>query len=202
MTSSPEARGGPVFLDACCLVNLFATGRAEEILEALPHQFAVARYVVEEEILEIGVEEGNEVAASEEGRVSLHPLLAELVGKGILEKLDVDSPEEEAALVRFAAELDDGEAHTCALAIVRGARVATDDRKAIRVFRSAWRSEGRQGEPVLRTSELLFSWARGHGLGEPEIGRIVRAIARRASFLPPRNDPLFERWMALLAREE
>jgi len=202
MTSSPEGRGGPVFLDACCLINLFATGRAEEILETLPHRFAVARYVVEEEVLEIGVEDGDEVAASEEARESLHPLLAELVDKGILENLDIASPGEEAELVRFAAEIDDGEAHTCALALVRGARVATDDRKAIRVLRSAWKGQGRQGEPVLRTSELLFSWARGHGLGEPEIGRIVRAIARRASFLPPKNDPHFERWMALLAREE
>jgi len=146
-----------------------------------------------------GGEEIDEAARVEEDRrVSLHPLLAELVRKGTLEKLDVVTPEEAAELVRFAAELDDGEAHTCALANVRGARVATDDRKAIRVPRSAWRSEGRQGEPVLRTSELLFSWARGHGLGEPEIGRIVRAITRRASFFPPKNDPHFERWMALL----
>jgi len=202
MTSSPEGRGAPIFLDACCLINLFATGRAEEILAALPHRFAVARYVVEEEILEIGVEEADEVAASEDERESLHPLLAELVGKGTLEKHDVASPEEEAELVRFAAELDDGEAHTCALALVRGARVATDDRKAIRVFGSAWKRQGREGDPVLRTSELLFAWARGHGLGDPEIGPIVRAIARRASFFPPRDDPHFDRWMALLAREE
>jgi predicted nucleic acid-binding protein len=193
MTSSREKDGDLVLLDACCLINLFATGRVEEILDSLPHRFAVARYVVEEEVLEI---------AGEEERVSLHPLLAELVGKGVLEKLDIESEEEEAELVRFAAELDDGEAHTCALAIVRRALVATDDKKAIRVFRSAWEGHGREEEPVLRTSEPLFTWARARELEEPVIGRIVRAIARRASFFPPRNDPHFERWMALLEVEE
>lgn len=152
MTSRREGRGALVFLDACCLINLFATGRAEEILQALPHRFAVARFVVEEEILEIDAEEGTEASASESGRVSLHPLLADLVEKGGLEKLDITSEEEEPELVRFTAELDDGEAHTCALATVRAARVATDDKKAIRVLRSAWEGQGQEEEPVLRTS--------------------------------------------------
>lgn len=202
MTSIREGRGALVFLDACCLINLVATGRVEEILKALPHRFAVARYVVEEEVLEIDAEEGTEASATESGRVSLHPLLAELIDKGVLEKFDIQSEEEEAELVRFAAELDDGEAHTCALASVRGARVATDDRKAIRVLRGDREDQGKDEEPVLRTSELLLSWAREHGLGDPEIGQIVQVIARRASFFPPRNDPHFERWMALLGREE
>lgn len=58
-------------------------------------------------------------STSHAGRVSLHPVLTELVQRGILERLDVETEEEETELVRFAAELDDGEAHTCALALVR-----------------------------------------------------------------------------------
>lgn len=200
MTSSSERRGDLVLLDACCLINLFATGRTEEILEALPHRWAVARYVVEEEILEIALAEGAEASRPEQVRVSLHPRLAELVDKRILEELDISSREEEAELVRFAAELDDGEAHTCALAIVRGARVATDDRKAIRVVRSAWKALGEETEPVLRTSELLFPWASGQGMGTPDLARIIRAVARRASFFPPKDDPYFGRWMELLEK--
>lgn len=202
MSSRPEGGAALVLLDASCLINLFATGRTEEILQALSYRFAVARYVVEEEVLEIDAEEPDPTSVSGEGRLSLHPLLAELVEKGILEQLDVDSEEEEAQLVRFAAHLDDGEAHTCALALVRAARVATHDKKAIRVLRSAWEGQGQVEEPVLRTSELLFSWARGHGVDETEIGRIVQAIARRASFFPPKNDPNFKHWMALLGRVE
>jgi hypothetical protein len=202
MTSGLEGGGDLVLLDACCLINLFATGRAEEILGALPYRFAVARYVVEEEVLEIGAEGGEEGSHAEEGRVSLHPLLAELVDRGILERLDIGAEEEEAELVRFAAELDDGEAHTCALALARRARVATDDKKAIRLVRSAWKSRGHEMAPVLRTSDLLFSWARAHGLGDPDLVRIVRAVARRASFFPLKDDPHFARWMELLQGED
>jgi hypothetical protein len=199
VSSRPEGEADLVLLDACCLINLFATGRTEEILQALSYRFAVARYVVEEEVLEIDAEEPDPTSASGERRVSLHPLLAELVEKGIMEQLDLDSEEERGELLRFAAELDDGEAHTCALALVRGARVATDDRKAIRILRSAWESRGDEREPVLRTSELLFSWADTQRIARPDLVRIVRAIARRASFFPPRSDPYFERWMELLA---
>ncbi len=191
---------GLVFLDACCLINLFASGRAEEILEDLPHSFAVARYVATEEVLEVQ-SEGNELSSSEESRISLHPLMADFITRGILEELDISSPEEERELVRFATELDDGEAHTCALAIVRGARVATDDRKAIRVLRSAWKSKSELLEPILRTSELLFSWAQARKTEELELLRIVRAISRRASFVPPKDDPHFELWVQLLQHE-
>lgn len=202
MASSPEPEGDLVLLDACCLINLFATGCTEEVLRALPHRWAVARYVVEEEVLEITLEDGDESSSSDRGRVPLHPLLAELVGKRILEEFDISSPEEEAELVRFATELDDGEAHTCALAVVRRGRVATDDKKAIRILRSVWKGHGQESEPVLRTSELLFSWAGAQGIGESDLVRIVRAIARRASFFPPKDDPYFERWMGLLGRED
>lgn len=202
MTSSREPEGDLVLLDACCLINLFASGHGEEILRALPYRWAIARYVVEEEILEIeveGLEKGDEPSSSDRGRLPLRPLLAELLEKGLMEELDVGSEEEQAELVRFAAELDDGEAHTCALAIVRHGRVATDDRKAIRVLRSAWKSRGHEGEPVLRTSELLFSWADAQRIARPNLVRIVRAIARQASFFPPRSDPYLERWMELLS---
>lgn len=202
MTSSHKREGDLVLLDACCLINLFASGHGEEILRGLPYRWAIARYVVEEEILDIEVEdldEGDEPPRSDRGRLPLPPLLAELLEKGLLEELDVGSEEEQAELVRFAAELDDGEAHTCALAIVRHSRVATDDRKAIRVLRTAWKSRGHEGEPVLRTSEILFSWADAKRIARPNLVRIVRTIARRASFFPPRTDPHFDRWMELLA---
>lgn len=199
MPALSEGAGNLVVLDACCVINLFATGRAEEILRAFPGRFAVARFVAEAEVLEIDAGEGGESAARDEGRVSLRPLIADLVGRGVLQMLDIVTEEEKRQLVRFAAQLDDGEAHTCALAVVRGARVATDDKKAIRVYSSAWESQDRRGVPVLRTSEILFSWAAAQRVGHPDLVRVVRAIARRASFFPPKEDPHSARWMKLLA---
>lgn len=192
MASGHEGGKALVLVDACCLINLFATGRAEEILDDLPYRFAVARYVSEKEVLELG--------AQDEERISLHPLIRALVDKGILEQLDISSSEESGYLIRFAVDLDDGEAHTCALALVRNARVATDDKKAIRVLGEAWRervaSSGLR-DLCVRTSELLFEWADSEGIEEAELVQIVHAIGRRASFIPPRGDIYFERWMRL-----
>lgn len=200
MTSVREPQGGLVLLDACCLINLFASGSAEEILRALPYRWAVARYVLEEEILEIEAEDDapDEPTATDVGRLPLRPTLVGLIERGVLAKLELGSREEEAELVRFAAELDDGEAHTCALAITRQGRVATDDKKAIRVLRAAWSERGHDGDPVLRTSDLLFSWANARQIARRDLVRIVRAIARRASYFPPKTDPRFERWIELL----
>lgn len=184
-----ESGGRLVLLDACCLLNLFATGHVEQILETSRHRFAVARYVAQEEILEIDSPQG------ERGRTPLRPRIDELIGKRHLELLEVASPREQRELVRFALELDDGEAHTLALAVTREARVATDDKKAIRIYCEA--------SPVgcLRTSDLLFEWAEAQEIPEPELQRIVRAVAFRASFFPPKTDPHFSRWMALLDDE-
>lgn len=198
MTPAVEKKRDRVFLDACCLINLFASGRAEEILTRLPFRFAVARYVIEKEVLEIGAQRHGDASAPEESRIGVNTRLAELIERGVLEQLDVRTEEETIELVRFAAELDDGEAHTCALAVVRGARVATDDRKAIRVMRRAWKSRGHSMDPVLHTSDLLFEWARAETAEDSELTRIVGAIATRASFLPSKRDPHCERWMTLL----
>jgi len=194
---------GLVLLDACCLINLFASGRVEEILKALPHDFAVARYVAEEEVLEIEAiagEDSEDTGARVE-RVILRSRIAALIENGTLTKLEISSVAEQNELIRFASQLDDGEAHTLALALTRGGRVATDDKKAIRVAEDAWdqaSSPAGAAIPCLRTSELLFEWANEAGIADPELAPVLRAITRRATFLPPKSDPHFERWMSLL----
>ena len=199
--SPPSGKGGElVLLDACCLINLFATDRVKEILEALPYEFAVARYVAHEEVLEIdAVPDGGMGVGTD--RETLRPRIAALIESGNLTKLEISSSDEQGKLLRFAAELDDGEAETLALALKRGGRVATDDKKALRVAEEAWAQESNsagRSAPCLRTSELLFEWANLRGIEDAELARILRHVARRASFLPPRSDPHFDRWMELL----
>jgi hypothetical protein len=162
--------------------------------------------VAETEVLELGAQD--DTTDDEDRGTKGSPLVNDLIEKDLVVSLSLGSRDEERALVRFAAELDDGEAHACALAVTRGARVATDDRKALRVFRVVVR-EGTTTEeetvvepvrfgPCLRTSELLFGWAQRARIPESELVEIVRAIADRASFFPARSDPYFERWMNLL----
>ena len=108
-----------VLLDACCLINLLAAGRIVEVLRLLPFRFATSHLIAEKEVLAFSREDRQ---ANEEYED--------------LELLELSTEEEMGDFVRFAMEIDDGEASVCALAIAHGGRLATDDRKALR--RSEW----------------------------------------------------------------
>lgn len=164
----PEAIGETslVLLDACCLINLLATGRCEEILDRLPYRFATSRLVADREVLSLPLEPMESLAL-----------------------LDLAAEDEIAGFVRFAEELDDGEASVCALAVARGGTVATDDRKALRVL-------GRVAPSIasLQTPEILHAWAHLTRATEREIKEALHAVRRRGRFHPHREAPRFECW--------
>jgi hypothetical protein len=180
-----KGREGPlVLLDACCLINLLASGRCEQVLGRLPYRFATSRLVATQEILTLAQ------ADEADG-----PLVREAISPARLESmeelalLDLATADEIAGFVRFAAELDDGEASVCALAIVREGTVATDDRKALRVL-------GRvaPGVPSLQTPEILHAWAHLSRATEREIAETLLAVRRRGRFHPHRDAPRFDWW--------
>jgi hypothetical protein len=184
-------QGGLLLLDACCLINLFASGRIEAVLGLLPYRFATSELVADREVLSI---RGAPRTSGEQERVALTP--RDFERSGDLEILPVTSEREQAQFVRFATELDDGEASVCALAVVHGGGVATDDRKALRIL-------GRVGAEVpalwtIQTPELLFEWARRSGAAAPEIRDALRAIADRGSFYPRAGVPRYDWWVRSL----
>jgi hypothetical protein len=175
-----------LLLDACCLINLLATGCMEEILGILPFRFATSRLVATKEVLTIARE-------AEEGV----PIEREVIPSSVLENaknltlLDLSTDQDLAAFVHFASDLDDGEASICALALTHGGGVATDDRKALRVLR-------RDAPQVLtvQTPELLHDWARLAELSPSELARILRSVEWRARFRPRSDAPKFEWWFS------
>lgn len=182
MTVKPR-KGSLVFLDACCLINLFATGRIEEILEVLPYRFATSELVADEEVLAI------HGATAPEGSSEREIVSPRRLSKPeLIEILPIASEHEQAEFVRFAANLDDGEASVCALAVVHSGAVATDDRKAIRVLD--------QMEPavaVLQTPELLQEWA-GSGVAEVAVREALIGVRVRGRFYPRSDSPAFAWW--------
>jgi predicted nucleic acid-binding protein len=170
-------------LDACCVINLAASERMREILFALPHRSAVAAYVAEKEALgAFGAERGEE----ESEAIDLSPLIAEEV----VALLRIETPEEMATKVRFAMEIDDGEAETAALALHRGGRVATDDRKARQLLQ-------REGIALLGTPEIIRSWSVATGAAPSEIAEVLRAIETRGRFFPSAEVPDGDWWRRL-----
>lgn len=171
-----DADASLLLLDTCCLINLFATGRLEEILSVLPYDLATSRFVAVNEVLSI--------AATD-------PAASRLEDFENLALLEMVSEGEMADFVRFAAELDDGEASICALAVSRKAIVATDDRKAIRVLNRAhpW-------VPIVQTPELLYEWAHLSKPSKRDVMDVLGAVRTRARFYPRADAPRFEWWAA------
>lgn len=182
------SEGQWLLLDACCLINLLATGITQEILWALPWRCGVPRYVAEKEVLRLAP--ASRQAEPEEATVIRSAYLATLDG---LEILDLESEAEITELVRFATVLDDGEAAACALAVARRGGVATDDRKALSVL-GRWAPQ----VPTLETPEILFAWARTSAPADAEVGMALRSIRDRARFVPRPGAPHCEWWWELL----
>ncbi|MEA2690823.1 MAG: hypothetical protein QOJ16_210 [Acidobacteriota bacterium] len=174
-----------LFLDACCIINLFATGLIEEILASLPYRLATSRLVATREVLSIA-----RIASPPDG-----PLEREVISPARLENtenlavLDLVTDAERADFIRFTAEIDDGEASVCALAVAHQGGVATDDRRALRVLgRIAPRV------PTVQTPELFHDWARLTRAPERTVKDVLRAVRLRARFYPRRDAPCFEWW--------
>jgi hypothetical protein len=178
------AAGRIVVVDACCLLNLHATGRVDGILGTIPADFAAATRAMQEAGYLWATSHTRGVADKE-------PISHEsLVSAGLLREWDLASEDEYATFVDFSRALDDGEARTCALAVHRGGVVATDDRAALRLLAGR-----RPAVPAVSTSHLLFRWARMTQVSAMELELVLRAIRTRARYVPPRTDPNYVWWL-------
>lgn len=133
-------------LDACSVVNLYATRRMDQILAAIGGPVAVAD-IVEREAQYV-FQGGDGEDAREREAIDLQPW----VSQGMLSLIEATHEEELLTFIDLTQELDDGEAMTAALAMHRGFTVVTDDRKAIRVLTS-------RAVPLRGTLDLVKTWA-------------------------------------------
>lgn len=177
-----------LLLDANCILNLYATGHLRDITGALPYQFRIADYVLEHEVLYVwrpSPTDGSDVQEPVD--------LTSLVEEGLIQAMGLESLAEEATFVELAADLDDGEAVTGALAFHRGYSVATDDRKARRVL-------GRLSPPVglVSTLELLKMWAEETRVPRDELGTVMAEMQSSASYRPGARDPLYTWWLSIV----
>ena len=131
--------------------------------------------------------------SGQDARRREHVDLQPLIRAGLLDILSLETEVEKASFVRFAAELADGEAMTCALAVHREADMATDDRKAIRVLNSV-----APHVPVHTTVRLLKWWAEIEQPAEATLKRALTDVQERGNFVPGRHDALLPWWRDVL----
>jgi predicted nucleic acid-binding protein len=168
----------PAILDTCVLINLLATDVFEELASTIAPSLFVCSAVAGESIY---------LRSLDPAKQPEHILLDEFFSSGILRDCDCESEIEEELYVKYAYDLDDGEAMTLAIAQARGLPVATDEKKARRVI-----ANGAPSLRVISTPEILHFWSRNRD--HAEISRVLAAIRARARFYPGPDDPLSSWW--------
>ena len=171
-----------VLLDACVLINLLASGEIEAILRVTEQEFKICT-AVEKESFYLRADDPQEQSFDS---VQLDPL----VKSGVLSVCAIESEVEGTLYVDYASQLDDGEAMSIAIAEARGYLLATDDRKARRIFLESTAAPGR----LISTSDLVRSWAERQAISLDKLKAILLSIQHRASFIPPRSDAHLQWW--------
>ena len=173
----------PLILDVCVVLNLYATRRMDAILRAQGVEIFVAERV-RKEALKVGHGRTDDVSAEPE-LVNLDPL----IDSGVLQVAHLIGDAEFTAFVRLARDLDDGEAECGAIAMCRTCRVATDDKKAMRVFAGL-----APAVTCVRTSEMMRTWVERVAPAADVVRDALRDIRVRARFEPSGLDPLHKWW--------
>ena len=108
----------------------------------------------------------------------------DLISQGVIQICDCENAGEQELFVNLAASLDDGEAMSLAIALSRNWHLATDDKKARRIF-----AENSQINSLLiSTSDLVKEWAENENADNLTIKSVLLKIERKASFRPPKSD--------------
>ncbi len=169
-------------IDASSLINVYASGKLDEVLPACGGTFYVPEQVRRE---------SQSIRQQDEHDSSLlisTPIdLTASISKGLIQECQLNGDAELESYIEFAAFVDDGEASCLAIAKARGWIVATDDRKAIRVATAA-------GIAVITTPELVERWANAVHATPPKISDVLARIERFARFRPRADSPLFSWW--------
>jgi hypothetical protein len=175
-------------IDACCLIDLLATGHIEAILRAAGFDWHLPT-AVDGEVRYI-----RQYDPAQPGQFVLAPVdLSPLKASGILKVCSPADQNETDRFVHYAAQFrSDGEAMCIAIAEQRGWVVATDDRKAIRIAKQA-------GLTVVSCPELMKRWADATGPDQAMLNQVLQDIQILAQFKPTPANPEYQWWVDTLA---
>lgn len=173
-----------IILDACCVLNLYASYQMESILASIPAQVVISDYVKDREVLYVWAGPvGNEL----EERESVD--LESFVDNGLINVAVLNEEAESSTYVNFTSQLDDGEAMTGAIAIHRNWAIATDEKKAIRLFQQ----EAPENQ-IITTPEIIKHWADSHNPSPETIKTVLRNIRSRGRYFPDKQNLLYDWW--------
>jgi predicted nucleic acid-binding protein len=174
-----------VILDACGILNLYASGQFVPILTALCNEWYIPAAVEKES------QQYRQPDPDDPEKLIVLPIdLLPAINAGILARCDCDSDEETELYVQLAARIgDDGESMGLAIAKCRGWSVLTDDKKACRIATEL-------GVAVLTTTGIMKQWSEIMNPSAAELSAVLQAIERYANYTPGRGAMNFDWWVA------
>lgn len=176
-------------IDACCLIDLLASGEADAVLRSYELTWHLPTTVIAE------VQYVRQLDPTQPGRTIMAPVdLSPIISSGLLTVCSPQTQQELDQFTQFATIFrSDGEAMCLAIAMQRNWIVATDDRKAIRVAQQS-------GLTVVSCPELVKHWAAAVGPDQASLLRILRNIQDLAQFTPNATLPEYQWWVDELAK--
>lgn len=173
--------------DTCCTLNLLATRRELEIVQALGIRL-LHTLQTSAEIISLSTPPDGD------GRRGREPVsTAALQAADLLAIRALDTDALGGALLLTAERLDEADASCVALAGVLGVPLVTDDRRERRVA-----SELFPGIRLVSTLDILHDAQRALGWDEDELAAVATELRWRGNFAPPRQDPRGAWYRALL----
>jgi hypothetical protein len=176
-------------IDACCLIDLLASGEAEAIFRASGFTWHLPSAVQAE------VQYRRQHDPAQPGKFLIVSAdLSGLISSGVLTVCKPENQQELDQFTQYATLFrSDGESMCLALAEQRKWVVATDDRKAIRVAQQV-------GLTVVSCPELVKAWADATGPDQPVLNRVLLDIQVLAQFKPNATMAEYQWWVDELAK--
>jgi predicted nucleic acid-binding protein len=174
MTSSP------LLLDTCVVLSLYASQHMAEILRENDGPFRIADAVLREALYVHVIVDG----VREKQPVALEALIAD----GTIGVIEPETEAELQSLIDYSLILDEGEAMTCALALHRGYRIATDEKKTIRIVGNS--------APIIGALDLVRSWVERAKVQEIVVQKVLAAIEDRG-YIPGATHAHYSWWTVM-----
>lgn len=178
-----------LILDACVLLNLLATGVIERILKTAA-QTSMICALVQNESLYLR----DELDVSETIPVDIE----KLIENGTINLCDLETDNERQMFVNLAIKLNDGEAASLAIALSRNWHIATDDKKARKIFLE----NAENGQQTTVTSNLIKEWAEKEKVSPETLRKVLAKVEIASHYFPASSDPNFQWWNDILSTSE
>lgn len=173
----------PEILDACVLINLYASGFLSEVISSRQTQCFVIEQVLQESLYIH--KPGDKAASFTNEAIELDSYFQ----AGTLEQVKLKTATEQELFVNISLQLDDGEAATMAYAISHKIQMITDDKKAIRIL-----LKESPDFKCLSTLDLIKDWSEKLTVDPKQIKAVLSNILKYANYHPGKDHPLFGWW--------